>query len=176
MELLEYFDEKNEKSVGVAERVYVHENNLWHREIAVWVMNEKNEVLLQRRSSKKKQGANKFSITAGHIAVNEKEVSAAIRELKEEIGLNFIESDLKLIDIYRNEQKNNNCFSYMYLVKTNKKIGDMTMQEEEVSELKYISIEDLEDRMKKLDEEINFVKKRHMRVALERIKKEFTND
>ena len=80
MELLEYFDEKNEKSLGIAERDYIHKNNFWHREVAVWVLNEKNELLLQRRSSKKKQGANKFSITAGHIDVKEEATIAAMQE------------------------------------------------------------------------------------------------
>lgn len=170
MEYLEYFDEKNEKKIGIEEREIVHKRNLWHREIAVWVMNEKNELLLQRRSSRKKQGANKFSITAGHVGINEKEILAAKRELHEEIGINFDEADLKLIDIYKNEQENNNCFSYTYLVKTNKKIKDMKMQEEEVSELKYISIGELEDKIRKMDEEITFVKKPHIKLALEKIK------
>ncbi len=53
MELLEYFDENNSKSLGVLERDLIHKNNLWHREVAVWVMNEKGEVLLQKRSAQK---------------------------------------------------------------------------------------------------------------------------
>jgi isopentenyldiphosphate isomerase len=170
MELLEYFDENNEKSIAIEEREYIHKNNLWHREVAVWVMNEKNELLLQRRSSKKKQGANKFSITAGHVEVNEQEILAAIREAKEEIGLDFSQNELKLIDIYRNERENNMCFSYTYFVKTNKKIEDMTMQEDEVSELKFISIEDLEDKIRNQDEEIPFVKKPYIKLIIEWIK------
>lgn len=170
MEYLEYFDEKNEKKIGIEEREIVHKRNLWHREIAVWVVNEEKKLLLQRRSSKKKQGANKFSITAGHVGINEKEIIAAQRELYEEIGIECEEEELKLIGIYKNEQENNNCFSYTYLVKTNKEIKDMKMQEEEVSELKYISIEELEDRIQKVDEEITFVKKPHIKLALEKIK------
>ena len=105
-----------------------------------------------------------------YVILDEKEILAAKRELHEEIGINFDEADLKLIDIYKNEQENNNCFSYTYLVKTNKKIKDMKMQEEEVSELKYISIGELEDKIRKMDEEITFVKKPHIKLALEKIK------
>lgn len=170
MEYLEYFDEKNKEKLGIEERETIHKKNLWHREIAVWVVNEEKKLLLQRRSSKKKQGANKFSITAGHVGINEKEIIAAQRELYEEIGIECEEEELKLIGIYKNEQENNNCFSYTYLVKTNKEIKDMKMQEEEVSELKYISIEELEDRIQKVDEEITFVKKPHIKLALEKIK------
>lgn len=170
MELLEYYDEKNEKELGVAERTYIHQNNLWHREIAVWILNENNELLFQRRSSKKKTAPNKLSITAGHVDVKEKEIIAALREIKEEIGLDFKEQDLKLIDIFKNKQEGNYCFSYTYLVKTNKKIEDMTMQEDEVSELKYISIPEIEERIKNSDTEMPLVKKPITKITLDKIK------
>ena len=175
MELIEWFDENNEKSLGIRERAEIHDQNLWHREISVWVMNQNNELLLQRRSPMKKTGANKFSLTAGHVGAKEKEITAAIRELSEEIGINVNEEDLILLDIYKNEQEHNNCFSYTYLLKTDKKIEDMTMQEEEVSELKYISISELEDRLDKMDKEINFVGKPLIRYALDKIKAEYLN-
>lgn len=175
MEFLDYYDENNEKKLGTLERGEIHKEGLWHREITVWVLNEKNEILLQRRSPLKKNGANKFSLTAGHIGSGEKEIVAALRELSEEIGVKVEAKDLILLDIYKNEQENNNCFSYTYLLKTNKKIEEMVMQEEEVSELKYISIEELEDRLDKKDEEINFVGKPLIRYALDKIKTKYLN-
>ena len=128
MEFLDYYDENNENKIGVLERDVVHKNNLWHREITVWILNEKNQILLQRRSLFKKTGANKFSLLAGHIGVGEKQISAALRELYEEIGIKAEEDDLIMLDIYKNEQDNNNCFSYTYLLKTKAKIEDMVMQ------------------------------------------------
>lgn len=174
MELLEYYDGKNEKKLGIAEREEIHENNLWHREIAVWVINEKNELLLQRRSPKKKVGANKLSITAGHIDVGEEPEEAALRELGEEIGLYIPIEELNFIDVYVNERENNKCFSYTYIVKTNKTIKELVMQEDEVSELIYISIGDLEHRIDIQDEEISFVKKAYIRLILEEIKNNYT--
>lgn len=171
MELLEYFDEKNENLIGVEERQVIHNKGLWHREVAVWVVNDKNEVLLQRRSAKKKQGANKISITAGHIDVDEKPECAAVRELSEEVGIFVQTSDLIFLDIYRNERVDNKCFSYTYLVKTDKKIEDMCIQEDEVSEVMYSSIENLEDRIKNGDEELSFSKKTYTKQILEQIKK-----
>lgn len=175
MELLNYYDENNENKLGTLEREKIHKNNLWHREITVWILNEKNQVLLQRRSPLKKNGANKFSLLAGHIGTEEKEIDAALRETKEEIGLEIKENDLILLDIYRNEQNNNNCFSYTYLLKTTAKIEDMVMQEEEVSELKFISIEELEERLDKMDKEINFIGKPIIRYAIDEIKNNYLN-
>ena len=172
MEILEYFDEKNEKILGEAERDYIHEKNLWHREVAVWIMNEANEVLLQRRSPNKKQGANRLSIVAGHIDAGEKEIIGALRELEEEVGIAAKEEDLIFLGIYRNEQENNNCFSYTYLLKTNRKIEELVMQEEEVSELKYITIEELEAKIERRDDDMSLTKKPFAKEIVEKLKKE----
>ena len=170
MELLEYYDEKNEKKLGIAERSNIHKNNLWHREVGIWILNEQNELLIQRRSPNKKSNPNKLSITAGHVDVNEREITAALREIKEEIGLDYNEDDLELIDIFKNEQEGNYCFSYTYLVKTNAKIEDMIMQEDEVSELKYITIEEVEERIKKEDDEMPLAKKASTKITIDKIK------
>ena len=85
MEIINYYNEKNSEKLGCADRDYVHDNNLWHREIAVWVMNNNREILLERRSPKKKNGANKLSVVAGHVDKDETESIAALREL--EIGV-----------------------------------------------------------------------------------------
>lgn len=176
MEMLEYYDEDNQEILGVAERDFVHKNNLWHREVAVWIINEKNELLIQRRSAKKKQGANKLSITAGHVAIKEDEAISAIREVKEEIGLSINEKELIFIDVYKNDQEYNKCFSYTYLARTNKKIEEMKIQEDEVSELKYVSVDELEERIKNADDEIGFVRKPYIKTILERIKGEFIKE
>lgn len=170
MEIIDYFDIDNKEKLGSAERMYVHENNLWHREVAIWVMNENNEILLERRSPKKKRGANKLSIVAGHVDENEKECIAALREVKEEIGLEYKEEDLIFLGIYRMQHDKNKCFSYTYLLKTDKKINEMIMQEDEVSELKYITIEELEERVEKQDEELPLVKRDYIKDLIEKIK------
>ena len=169
MELLKYYDKTNERFLGVDTRDYIHDNNLWHREVAIWIINDKKEVLLQRRS-KNKTYPNKLSITAGHVDKDEKEIDAALREIFEEIGLNITKEDLKFITIYKNLQDKNNCFSYNYLLKTNKKINDMTMQKEEVSELMYIQIDELLKRVLIGDDEIAFSRKLFINEVLEKIR------
>ena len=170
MELLEYFNENNTKKIGNAERDYVHKNDLWHREVAVWVMNEKNEILLQKRSANKKQYPNKYAVCAGHIDVGEKPEMAAIRELEEETGIKIAIDDLIAIDVFKNKQNENNHFKYTYLVFTNKKIQEMTMQKEEVSELKYITLKELEDMIINEDEMLTFSKKYYAKIILKFLK------
>ena len=171
MEIINYYNEKNSEKLGCADRNYVHDNNLWHREIAVWVMNNNREILLERRSPKKKNGANKLSVVAGHVDKDETESIAALRELDEEIGLKYKENELIFLGVYRLEQDKNKCFSYTYLLITDKKIDDMIMQEDEVSELKYITIEELEKRIEIKDEELPLVKRPYIKDLIEKIRK-----
>ena len=74
------------------------------------------------------------------------------------------------LDVYKNEQFENMCYQYTYLVKTNCKIEEFTIQEDEVSELMYMGIEELEERVRIQDMEFGFVKKPHIKLVLQKIK------
>ena len=41
MELLDVVDENNNLTGKQEEREIVHRDGLWHREVAIWIMNEK---------------------------------------------------------------------------------------------------------------------------------------
>ena len=104
LELLDVFDEENKERIGFAERGVVHYYSLWHREIACWIINENNEILLQRRSSNKKQQPNKLAVTAGHISLDETPIEALLREVSEEVGINDAkEEDFIYLDTFKAE-------------------------------------------------------------------------
>ena len=45
-----------------------HKNGLWHRAVYAFIINDKKEILLQKRSSNKKQWPNKWDVTiGGHV-------------------------------------------------------------------------------------------------------------
>jgi len=170
LELLEVYTEDNETRIGIAERGVVHYCNLWHREVACWIVNEKNEILLQRRSPNKKQCPNKISITAGHLDLNETPIQATLREVAEEVGIdNIKEEELIYLDTFKCENKNNNHYKYVYLLKTDKKIEDMKMQKSEVSELMYVNIEKLREMIKLDDNELTFAKQYYTPIILNKI-------
>lgn len=166
MELLDYYDSENKEKLGTKERDLVHEENLWHREVSVWVLNEKKELLVQKRSANKKQAPNKYGLCAGHVDPNETEIQTAIRETFEETGIKLKESDLNFLDIYVNNEDGNKHFKYMYVVRTTMKIEDMTMQPEEVSELKYITLVELKKIVEEKNPDYTFSSKPYMRKML----------
>ena len=86
----EIFDIVNERDevVGQAPRKDVHARGLWHRAVHVLVFNARGEVFLQKRSLKKDIAAGKWdSSSSGHLDTGEDYDACAVREVREEIGL-----------------------------------------------------------------------------------------
>ena len=48
-EIFDVVDENN-KVIGTSERKTVHDKKLWHRSVHILIFNDKNELLLQKRS------------------------------------------------------------------------------------------------------------------------------
>ena len=176
MEYLEIVDEENNLTGKTEERDIVHAKGLWHREIAVWIMNEKGEVLLQKRSPNKKQGANNWSTScAGHIDIGEEPKKSAIREIREELGIPVKEDDLKHLFTAKNKRvltnSFNNIFCYLYFLKVNTPIEEFTIDTEEVSEIKYIPFEEFEQFGKDKPANAPFTAREYMPAIVEELRK-----
>jgi len=88
----EIFDIVNERDevVGQNTRREVHARGLWHRAVHVLVFNARGEVFLQKRSMKKDIAAGKWdSSSSGHLDSGEDYDACAVREVREEIGLDL---------------------------------------------------------------------------------------
>jgi isopentenyl-diphosphate Delta-isomerase len=86
----EIFDVVNERDevIGQAPRKQVHARGLWHRAVHVLVFNARGEVFLQKRSLLKDTAKGKWdSSSSGHLDTGEAYDACAVRELREEIGL-----------------------------------------------------------------------------------------
>lgn len=172
MEILDVVDENNNLIGKTEDREIIHRDGLWHREVAIWIMNEKGELLIQKRSANKKQAPNKWCITAGHIDAGEEPLDVAKRETLEELGLSLTNEDIEFLFVAKKQKKfsdtqYNNNFQYMYFAKTNKKISEYKIQEEELSEVKYISIDELERMIEEKDGESTFRKEEYILKLIE---------
>lgn len=146
MEYIDIFDENNNPIGEIKEKQQAHEDGNFHRTAHVWIINDNNELLLQKRSASKKSHPNCWDISgAGHIRAGESVTEGAIRELKEELGVEATEKDLNYIAIIKSTKNPKNMeFGYVYLLRCNKKIEDYIFEDDEVSEVKYVYFEDLE--------------------------------
>ena len=146
MEYIDIFDENNNPIGEKKEKQQAHEDGNFHRTVHVWIINDKNELLLQNRSATKKTHPNCWDISgAGHIKAGETISDGAIRELKEELGVEIEEKDLQYITTIKSTKNPKNMeFQYVYLLRCNKKIEEYIFEDGEVSDVKYIFYKDLE--------------------------------
>lgn len=157
MELIDIVDEVGNFTGQIMEKEEAHDKNLLHNEIAVFIINNNNQVLLQKRSANKRFNPNKWGLCAGHVDSGESLESAAIRETKEEIGLNIGVNELhQFKEREFTIRKENSHITYFYYVKTNKKETDFTIQEEELSEVKWFYIDKVIEMIKNNDKSITF--------------------
>ena len=76
---------------------------------------------------------------------SESVIDGAIRELKEELGVEVKEKDLQYISTIKSTKNPKNMeFQYVYLLNCNKEIKEYTFEDNEVSEVKYVFYKDLE--------------------------------
>lgn len=152
----EFFDVLNERGeyIGKIEsRNNCHTKGLWHKAVAMFIINSKGQVLLQKRSANKKTWPNMWDITAGgHVLAGEFGFQSIIREAEEELGISLNKNDITFVgsSISTNVQGDivNNHFNEFYIV--NKDIDETTLklQEEEVSEVKWVDKNEIIERIK----------------------------
>ncbi len=147
MEYIDIFDKNNNPTGEIKEKTKAHEEGNFHRTAHIWIMNDNKELLLQKRSATKETHPNCWDISgAGHIRAGETVIEGAIRELKEELGVEANENDFKFIAIVKNiKNPQNQEFAYVYLLESSNTIKDYIFEDNEVSEVKYVYFEDLEE-------------------------------
>lgn len=159
----EYFDVLDENGNMTGEvklRQEVHRDGDWHKAVHIWIFNRNGEVLLQRRSPNKDSYPNMLDIScAGHLSAGDSSIDGALRELEEELGLYVDKEELKLFDCMKisrvfKETFINNEFNDLYYLITDKKTNDMTIQEEELSEIFFIPFDKLKQMINEKDESV----------------------
>lgn len=75
-----------------------------------------------------------------------------------------------LIAKHRSYRGDNNVFRYLYFYRTQKKIPEFTIQEKELSDLKYINLQELEDIVKRKDENYLFPKEEYIQEVIDYLK------
>ena len=154
MELVDIVNENNELTGEVEERWKAIEKGLWRRTVSCWIMNEKGEILLQKRTPSKRRNPNKWAKTGGQVDSKETPEEAIFREVKEELGIEIPKEQIKVVNIRKSEKGKR--FAYNFLFVVNYKLEDYTLQKEEVSEVRYYTIEELEVAKKVNDSNYTF--------------------
>ena len=152
MEVFDVLNEWGEFTGKTATREECHKEGLWHRAVYAFIIDTRGNVLLQKRSANKKLWPNLWDITVGgHVDSGEFGRQALIREVKEELGLEISDDDIKYLlgSTSINEQGNivNKHFNECYVITKNIDISEIVLQKEEVEEVKFFSKDELLKRI-----------------------------
>ena len=116
--------------------------------VMVAIRNSKGEFLMQKRTPRK---GGDWGVTGGHPKSGETPIEGIITEVNEELGLNFSKEDF--IE-YDSGCDGKDCYK-MYFVNKDINLEDITIQEEELSEVKWFSMNTLKEMVenKELNED-----------------------
>ncbi len=134
--------------LGVMEKLQAHQNGILHRAFSVFLFNDNGEMLLQKRAASKYHSPNQWTnACCSHPRLNETYLQAAKRRVQEELGIE-VEIQEKFWFIYKADVGENLWEHELDHVFTGKYNGNFTLNKDEVSEVRYVTMEQLDDEMK----------------------------
>ena len=69
----------------------------YHKVVHVWIKNSENKILISQRSAKRISNPLKFECVGGSVIAGEDSLKAALRETKEEVGIDLNKENGKII-------------------------------------------------------------------------------
>lgn len=155
MELFDIVDEWGVPTGQTVSRTQAHEAGIRHRTAHVWVVGEydgRTRVLLQKRSANKDSFPGCYDTSsAGHIVAGCEPLDSALRELREELGMEAAPEDLTFIGTFPiayEKEFHGKLFrdteiSFVYLYRKPVDVQILVLQAEEVEEVRWFDLEEL---------------------------------
>jgi len=141
-ELWDIYDENRNKTGKVAEReITKFEKGEFHIVVTGIIMNSKNEILISQRAPHKKHPL-VWECNGGSILAGETSLEGVIRELKEELGLEFSKEDAILLKTVKRENFKFPDFKDLWLFKKDIDIKDIEFSDGEAIDAKWVTIEE----------------------------------
>ena len=155
-ELIDVLNEDGTKTGKVVTRKEVHEKGLWHRIVVIAVIDKEGHLLMQQRSKYVKTNPEKWDISAaGHVSAGQTSREAAIREIKEEVGLEIKQEELRYITTYSEPTRrqgdiiDNQFFDFYIVIKPKIEMESIHIQESEVENVKLCDLEEVKEKLEK---------------------------
>ena len=144
-ELCDIYDINGKNTGKVFERGEDLNNGELQLVTDIWIINNNSQILIQKRSKDKEISPNTWATHGGCVATNETSLNGCIREAYEEIGILLNSKDIQLLT--RSTSDSLIMDSYIVLQEFN--ISLAVLQVEEVSDVKWVSLNELKDMVKK---------------------------
>jgi len=153
-ELVDVVDE-HDNVVGQTTRKDAQQKGTRHRGVAVMIVNDNGDLLVQKRGMNQKLAPGVFDTSsAGGVSAGESYEEAAVRELKEELGI-----AIPLIDIAKIQEDHTiygpkmNSIWHLFLGKHNDKIH---FNKEEVADVIFMNQEEIQKKINDNPDQFTF--------------------
>jgi len=144
MEYWDLYDKNRNKLNKVVKRGDKLNENEYHLVVNAWIKNDKDEFLITQRS-KNKSHPLMWECTGGSVLRGEDSLTAAIREVKEELGIDITGENAKLIGTTNRFYPNCPDILDVWMFNFNCDIDKITIQEEEVNDVMWASKDQIMD-------------------------------
>lgn len=135
MEVWDILDRNGRPTGKKVERKHVClANGEYHLVVHIWVLGADGRVLIQQRSFNKALMPGEWAAIGGSVISGEDSLTAARRELFEEMGIETEDGDMQLI----RKMVRKNSILDIYLVCKSPSIYDLTLQQQEVNTAKWV--------------------------------------
>ena len=160
MEYLDICTETGMPTGRTVSRDEAHREGILHRTAHVWIVRrveERYQVLLQKRSMEKESFPGYFDTSsAGHIPAGTEPLPSALRELKEELGIDAAPEDLAYAGQFRirygkefhGRLFRDNEVTWVYVYAKPVDADSLTLQESEVDEVRWFDLEEVRDEIR----------------------------
>ncbi|CAM9746143.1 unnamed protein product [Discosporangium mesarthrocarpum] len=166
------------------QRSLVHTDGDWHRSVHIWLVNNKGELVLQRRSATKDTFPDMWDVSVGgHFTSGDTSIETAMKETEEELGLTCDESQFIFVCTVATSASGSTalhgefrCNEYkdMYLFRYNGPIEDLKFSPTEVSDVKWVPSDVLEDKLLAQDPEYIPRPKHYIDALFEALRREIS--
>lgn len=106
--------------------------------VAVFIYNKKNNKWLMQKRTKDKGG--KWATTSGHPVSGQSSIEGMVSEIKEELGLEVSEQELKFISTIKRKDK----FVDIYYLESSVDIENLVIQQSELTDVTWMSNSEIE--------------------------------
>ena len=146
-ELIDILTSDGKPTGKTALKSEAHKNGWFHATVHIWLYTSDKKILLQQRAFTKKVFPGLWDISvAGHIAAGEDILTAAKREVFEELGLPLTEEELFKIGTRNHhvEHKNgiiDNEHHHVFIAELKSSVEKLILQKDEVEGVKLFDLE-----------------------------------
>ena len=117
----------------------------YHLVVHIWIVSSKGELLIQKRSKEKKLMSGEWAATGGSAFSGESSLSAAKRELAEELGIKARESELRFIK----RIKRRNSLVDVWFTMCDTPAENLTLQKGEVALARWVDTKTFSEMVEK---------------------------